>query len=491
MKASHCWHHLLVVGAALAVAGAQADSNVSRENTALFIILNVERFNDYSLTFDDLKFTNARAFHVIEREHHALLPLSFRLEEWELPQGHANFDWAGADGISVFFDPPGQTSVNGKLFSLLGHDGFSTISYDFGPEGKYLTIENIGGRKALRYKAESAGGVDILFPYTWQMTTPGDWSASGTQTGQHELVNIEPSWDLQEDFTYDAITDTTTVRAYREFYNPLKNINIEFILYGEEAGKNAYFYRKVPQNVYEEWTVYENAMQLPVFRVVKPSTFTDIVAGGDHYAHTKFIHDAVIDYTVYQNGKLFNAFSIPSTADLELYGWEGGDAYFTKTIKQGVWTEWFVWKNGAPINSFMVNSTYRFQALESGDVYHTTKTLPGNQTQEWTIYRNGAQVEQFAQSLQADFARFQHGDVYFTHVYTDGPFKFWTVWRNDQQIQHFKIADWTEFFELCDGDVYHRFVEPQGAFIQWSIWRNGKLEQQFAVPDGLIFHGLR
>ena len=56
--------------------------------------------------------------------------------------------------------------------------------------------------------------------FTIEAIIPGDWSETGPGYMNHDLVNINPLWTIDENFAYNPGSDTTRFLAYVDYYIP-------------------------------------------------------------------------------------------------------------------------------------------------------------------------------------------------------------------------------------------------------------------------------
>jgi hypothetical protein len=59
---------------------------------------------------------------------------------------------------------------------------------------------------------------------------PGDWSTTGSDRGNHQLLNINPAWIIDQNFVLDA--GVTTFTAHTDFYDGSNPVDLEFRLIG-------------------------------------------------------------------------------------------------------------------------------------------------------------------------------------------------------------------------------------------------------------------
>src|SRR6185295_12851281 len=99
------------------------------------------------------------------------------------------------------------------ISSADGTNGLVTVAYDrFVNQGTTLASGVFGGLHALTVSRNQAGNLDDGFPATLAVSMPGDWSAAGNMTGQHQLLSLDNDWVLDQSFVFGA--GLTTVSAH-------------------------------------------------------------------------------------------------------------------------------------------------------------------------------------------------------------------------------------------------------------------------------------
>lgn len=188
---------------------------------------SIERYNQYSLTFTNPdNFANAKEPDVILQTWHADAINDTAHFIWTLGSTLNTPTWVGDTnvGVSNVIYPPGQ--VTADITSLTGLDGITTLSAVFP-----VTVGVTHGLYSIEESFGSSGGVIIGGQYIWQMVLPGNWSANGTNTGDHQLKAYNSSyWTITKDFLFDGTN--TTFSAYATGGYQGQNINIDFVLYG-------------------------------------------------------------------------------------------------------------------------------------------------------------------------------------------------------------------------------------------------------------------
>jgi len=195
----------------------------------------IKRYNQYFTTLPDPNtFANAQLSANILNTLSGNVGDTFD-EKWSLDDAtSANVSGDSNMAISNFvFTPyPGALGTNQATATF-------TVTASTGAQGQTdlhfiapLSVSILLGHYALDESFTSPGGVALDDPYIWRMTISGDWSVSGTNTGDHQLVTYNSAyWTICKDFVFDG-TNTTFSAYATNGYNSAENINLEFILYG-------------------------------------------------------------------------------------------------------------------------------------------------------------------------------------------------------------------------------------------------------------------
>jgi hypothetical protein len=78
-----------------------------------------------------------------------------------------------------------------------------------------------------------AGGV-----FDFSVTLPGDWSTTGTSTGDSELLALNPEFKVTKDFVFDPANDTTTLEVLNTSYDlSHPNVGLDFIVFGSPVSE--------------------------------------------------------------------------------------------------------------------------------------------------------------------------------------------------------------------------------------------------------------
>jgi hypothetical protein len=96
-----------------------------------------------------------------------------------------------------------------------------------------LKLGSAGGLATLNFNDGGFDG-DTGIQYFVNIFLPGDWSKSGTATGDHQFISVAPGFSTPT-FIYDPVTKMTTVFTENPDYmgNP---VALDFTLYGGPTG---------------------------------------------------------------------------------------------------------------------------------------------------------------------------------------------------------------------------------------------------------------
>ena len=73
-----------------------------------------------------------------------------------------------------------------------------------------------------------AGGV-----FDYSVTLPGNWSTTGTATGDSELLSLDPDFKVTQDFVFDPVSDSTTLEVLDTSYGQSQpGVGLDFVLFG-------------------------------------------------------------------------------------------------------------------------------------------------------------------------------------------------------------------------------------------------------------------
>ena len=136
-------------------------------------------------------------------------------EDFQTPYG----TWTGDANVSV--SNQSYDSSTGTISA--------TITMDTGSMGSTLLQRSLVGETPpvttwMGYYTIEAlwsgwGGV-TNGPFTVEATIPGDWSGAGPGYMNHDLLNINPLWTIDQDFLYDLGNNTTNFLAHIDNYIP-------------------------------------------------------------------------------------------------------------------------------------------------------------------------------------------------------------------------------------------------------------------------------
>lgn len=197
-------------------------------------LTRIERFNDYKTVFDNpFNFANAVGTYGIRQTWHPDSIGDMVNHTFNLAAGYYNMSWTGDANIGVSNVLATPASVSADITALTGLNGQTYLVADVNASNNFpLKVGSAGGFYFLEIFFSSARGVDDGYPYIFQMTLPGDWSAVGPGPGQHELLGINPLWSIVNDFTFDGANTIFRAELAQYFDDGAHNINVDFILHG-------------------------------------------------------------------------------------------------------------------------------------------------------------------------------------------------------------------------------------------------------------------
>lgn len=197
-------------------------------------LTRIERFNDYKTVFDNpLNFANAVGTYGIRQTWQPDSAGESVNNTFNLATGYYNMSWTGDSNIGVSNIVATPSAVSADITALTGLIGQTFLVADIHASDAFpLKIGQSGGFYFLEEFFSSARGVDNGYPYIFQMILPGDWSAEGTGPGQHQLLGINPLWDIVNNFTFDGTNTTFRAELAQYFDDGNHNINVDFILHG-------------------------------------------------------------------------------------------------------------------------------------------------------------------------------------------------------------------------------------------------------------------
>jgi hypothetical protein len=141
-----------------------------------------------------------------------------------------NIDWTGDANITVQSVQVAGTNpvvVSATLLASGLEPGTTVLSYESTREP---TIEN--NRYVYRRTPQGSGGVADGFPFHYQISVLGDWSEVGTDTGQHQLVRINPLWTIERNFEFDGTHTVFSAHIDSYFDSAAYDLNMQYVLYG-------------------------------------------------------------------------------------------------------------------------------------------------------------------------------------------------------------------------------------------------------------------
>jgi hypothetical protein len=124
------------------------------------------------------------------------------------------------------------TNVSSRQTSIDGHTGAYTIAYDIAANtGAGITTTINGAKYVLNYAVNRGFGLNLALN-SLTFLIDGDWSGVGTNTGNHQLISINPVWTIDQNFIFSG--GVTTFSAHIDNWvaaNPQPS-NVNFRLFG-------------------------------------------------------------------------------------------------------------------------------------------------------------------------------------------------------------------------------------------------------------------
>jgi len=185
-------------------------------------LIITSRTNDYYLELPDpLYFSGAQDGGNIYQTY---VGNGFQQYTWNLGAAYsAKVTGVSNVVVSYTFTPPTLVDTV-TLITIPGTTDLSWIEHSNPP-----IIEN--GHYVLDESWTSNGGVNNGFPYTWQMTIPGNWSNAGQSQGDHDLLAFNSAyWTIDQNFVFNGTNTIFQAQATGGYQG--QNINLDFQLYG-------------------------------------------------------------------------------------------------------------------------------------------------------------------------------------------------------------------------------------------------------------------
>jgi hypothetical protein len=148
-----------------------------------------------------------------------------------------NFSWTDLDGnISLSYVTSGTNQYTGTFTADHGLTDRSAFSYSM-PVGadatqSVLTLAVVNGYHVLDFLGGGSNFLDNGNPFHLVVDIPGNWSTQGTTTGDHNLIALNPSWTITENFVFkNGVTEFAAQELNFQGDNP----GLEFQLVGSVA----------------------------------------------------------------------------------------------------------------------------------------------------------------------------------------------------------------------------------------------------------------
>jgi hypothetical protein len=110
------------------------------------------------------------------------------------------------------------TSVSSRETSIDGQTGTYTIAHDLAANtGAGLTTTINGSKYILEYASNKGTQISLQLN-SLSFVIPGDWSVAGSNTGNHQLLSINPLWTIDQNFVFSG--GFTTFSAHINNFNP-------------------------------------------------------------------------------------------------------------------------------------------------------------------------------------------------------------------------------------------------------------------------------
>jgi hypothetical protein len=150
------------------------------------------------------------------------------------PAGATNLSVTGTGGVSLTLVPPlvagGANTVTFNTDGTAGTFGFASLNT------AALTLGESGGLRTLTYFSHGADTGLNAHGFTIEAILPGDWSVSGTSTGDHEFLGVASGFSITQNFVFDSKTDTTIVEATNPNYPSDGSADgLNFVLFGTQV----------------------------------------------------------------------------------------------------------------------------------------------------------------------------------------------------------------------------------------------------------------
>lgn len=210
-----------------------------------------DRISKYDITFSNPTFSDASSHYDVIFDATPTNPGDTRDFSPSLKLNWTNLSTSNVGGVEWVLGSTAPDHFNASLSSPTGTPGTLTYGYDsaavpdfqnvgtFG--NSWLEVKNIGGKYALRFGGPfgfRGGGAGIIESGTFDLdiAISGDWSPAGTGAGEHELLNINPTWTIDKNFVYDSGSDKTYFHAFIDSYTSAADAPLlDFVLHSGVA----------------------------------------------------------------------------------------------------------------------------------------------------------------------------------------------------------------------------------------------------------------
>ena len=197
--------------------------------------VTTSRTSDYTVGFSDLTFSDASARYALSFAYPAqpAFDSTFNL------QTLSNFNGLTpqqSGGITLDPVPPGPNPV--VTFHSNGTLGSWGVTYNSAAtnSGPLLALDKSAGLSTLNFNgggSVSGDGYNDIQYYIY-VHVPGNFTTVGTGTGDYQYNRIGPGFSTPT-FTFDPVTDMTTVFAFNPDYSGGTATNLNFTLFGSQV----------------------------------------------------------------------------------------------------------------------------------------------------------------------------------------------------------------------------------------------------------------
>lgn len=190
------------------------------------------------LSFSDLAFDDLSKLRTDQLQFHGAVGDSGKFTIDGPFGAHVAVSVAPGSGMSVSNQArdPSTQSVSYRA-AITGTSGLTiTQSWVVTQSGSMQTGVGANGLHYLEFTGTNVGFLKPGGVYDYSVTMPGDWSRSGTATGDSELLGLNPEFTITKDFVFDASTDTTTLEVLNRHYDVNEpSPGLDFKLFGVSA----------------------------------------------------------------------------------------------------------------------------------------------------------------------------------------------------------------------------------------------------------------